>query len=146
MNCSAARANPMEATVAKIRKSATAEIWVRMREYQGRQYVDLREHFFSGDDRIWHPTKKGVMVLDALLPQILDGVAALEGVAVVGTVACVGRASGDEIQIGVREYQRARYGELRVWYLDGNKDRKPSHKGVTFSLGLIEQLGAALRD
>ena len=30
----------MEATVAKIKKNASAELWICLREFQGRQYVE----------------------------------------------------------------------------------------------------------
>ena len=136
----------MEATVAKIKKNNSAEIWVCLREYLSTQYVDIREHFFSNDDQDWHPTKKGIMVPRNLLSQVTDGVLALEDAKDIGTVATVEKSDVDEIQTGVREFQRSRYGEVRVWYLVRNGERKPSKKGVTFNLELVETLTAALRD
>lgn len=136
----------MEATVAKIKKAASAEIWVSLREYQGRQYIDVREHFLA-DDRNWHPTKKGVMLLPELLPKVIDGVEALEDASELGTVAALRKSSRDEVQIGVREFARSRYGEIRVWYTaNDNSERKPSPRGVTFRLELVERLIEALRD
>lgn len=136
----------MEATVAKIKKSGSAEIWVSLKEYQGRQYIDVREHFIA-DDRQWHPTKKGVMLLPELLPKVIDGVEALEDVSDLGTVAAVRKSARDEVQIGLREYAKTRYGEIRVWYAeDDNGEKKPSPRGVTFRLDLVERLGDALRD
>ena len=76
----------MDATIAKIRKSATSEIWVCLREFQARQYVDVREHFLSGDDHQWHPTKKGIMVRPELLLQVIESIESLEGVTELGTV------------------------------------------------------------
>ena len=37
----------MESTIAKIKKSSTAEIWVGLRDYHGTQFVDIREHFLD---------------------------------------------------------------------------------------------------
>lgn len=136
----------MEATVAKIKKNASAELWVCLREYQGRQYVDLREHFFAGDDRQWHPTKKGIMLLPELLAQVIEGLEALEDVSDVGTVASVAKSSRDEIQVGVREYENSRYGEVRLWYWSAaGGEKKPSPKGVTFRFDMVESLLDALR-
>ncbi len=67
----------MEATVTKLKKNNSAELWVSLRDYQGRQYVDVREHFLLAADRQWHPTAKGMMILPSLLPQVINGVEAL---------------------------------------------------------------------
>jgi len=136
----------MEATVAKIKKNASAEIWVCLRDYQGRQYVDIREHFLAGDDRQWHPTKKGIMVLPKLLPQVIDGLEALENVTDLGTVATVPKSSRDEIQVAYRAFEKSHYGEVRQWYWTGEGgEKKPSPKGVTFRLDLVDVLVEALR-
>lgn len=66
----------MEATVTKLKKNNSAELWVSLRDYQGRQYVDVREHLLAAD-RQWHPTAKGMMILPSLLPQVINGVEAL---------------------------------------------------------------------
>ncbi len=51
-----------------------------------------------------------------------------------------------EIQVGVRQYERSRYGEVRMWYWTSEGgERKPSPKGVTFKLDLVETLLEALR-
>jgi hypothetical protein len=135
----------MEATVAKLKKNTIAEVWVCLREYQGRQYVDVREYFLLGDDRQWHPTKKGIMLAPELLPQVIDGVEALDGVTEMGTVAAIRKSTREEIQVGIREYQNSRYGEIRVWFWAEGGEKKPSGKGVTFKLELIDSLLEALR-
>ena len=86
----------MEATVAKLKKNTSSEVWVCLRDYQNRQYVDVREHFLLGDDRQWHPTKKGIMISPALLPQVIDGMEALDGVTEVKTVATIPKSDRDE--------------------------------------------------
>ena len=137
----------MEATVAKVKKGASAEIWVCLREFQGRQYVDMREHFLASEDRQWHPTKKGVMILPELLPQVIEGMQALEDVSDLGTIATVGKSPRQEIRVGYREFEKSRYGEVRLWYSSaGASEKKPSPKGVTFKLDLLEILVDALRD
>ncbi len=118
-----------------------------LREFQGCQYVDVREHFLSGDDRQWHPTKKGIMLAPALLAQVIEGVEALEEATDLGTVATIEKSSREEIQVGVRQLEKHRYGEIRLWYWarEGG-DKKPSSKGVTFRLDLVPTLLDALRD
>jgi hypothetical protein len=133
----------MEATVAKLRKSASAEVWISLREYQGKQYVDIREHFLLADDRQWHPTKKGIMLHEQLLPEVIDGVEALAAASDLGVVATIAKSKRDEVRIAVREYERRRYGEVRSWYADQD-ERKPG-KGVTFRLELVDSLVEALR-
>lgn len=133
----------MEATVAKLKKNANAEVWVCLREYQSKQFVDIREHFLLGDDRQWHPTKKGIMIPPALLSQVIDGVEALEGVADLKTIATIRKSTRDEIQVGVREYEGNRYGEIRIWYWAEGGEKKPA-KGVTFRLEMIDSLLEAL--
>src|SRR5579859_926916 len=119
---------PMEATIAKIKKNTSAEIWVCLREFEGRQYVDVREHFLEGDSREWKPTKKGVMLQPKLLAQVIDGIAALADVADLGPVATIEKSAHDEIQVAYREYEKSRYGEVRIWYW-AKGDKKPSPKG-----------------
>jgi transcriptional coactivator p15 (PC4) len=135
----------MDATVAKIKKSAQLEIWVCLREFQSRQFVDVREHFLSGDDNKWHPTKKGIMVEPALLSEVIAGVGLLTMTPQVGTVASIQKSSRDEIQIGYRQFLKSTYGEIRVWYQHNGGERKPSQKGVTFKMTLTTVLLDALR-
>jgi hypothetical protein len=134
----------MEATVAKLKKNTSAEVWVCLRDYKGRQYVDVREHFLLGDDRQWHPTKKGIMIPPPLLPEVIDGVEALDGVTDVKTIATIRKSARDEIQIAVREYEGNRYGDIRIWYWAEGGEKKPA-KGVTFKLDMVEGLLEALR-
>jgi hypothetical protein len=135
----------MDATVAKLKKNTSAEVWVCLRDYQGRQYVDVREHFLLGDDRQWHPTKKGIMIPPTLLAQVIDGVEALDGVTDLKTVATIRKSDRDEIQVAVREYEGNRYGEIRIWYCAEGGEKKPA-KGITFKLHMIDDLLEALRN
>ncbi len=134
----------MEATIAKIKKNSTAEIWVNLRDFQGMQFVDIREHYLDRDSREWRPTKKGIMVQPKFLPQVIDGLQALQNVSDLGTVATITKSSREEIQVGYREFGKFRYGEIRMWYSEGD-GRKPSPKGVTFRLDLMDRLAEALR-
>jgi hypothetical protein len=106
----------MDATVAKLRKNASAEIWVCLRDYRDKQYVDVREYFLLADDRQWHPTKKGIMIPPDLLAQVIDGVEALGGVTDLETVARIRKSAREEIQVAVRAFEGNRYGEIRIWY------------------------------
>lgn len=136
----------MESLVSKIRKNANAELWVALREFHGKQYVDVREHFLSGDDRDWHPTKKGVMIEPELLPAVIDSIDQIDG-SKCGLLRKISRSETLEIHIGFREFQRHNYGEVRVYYLDGkSNEMRPSPKGFTFKLDMKEPLIEALRE
>ena len=98
----------MEATVAKLEKHSSTELWVCPREYQGKQFVNVREHFLLGDDRQWHPTKKGIMISPDLVPHVINGLETLAGATDLGRVASIRKSSRDEIQVGVREHESNR--------------------------------------
>jgi Transcriptional Coactivator p15 (PC4) len=89
----------MEATIAKIRKNATAEIWISLTTFPGRQVVDIREYFLDGEHHQWRPTKKGIMVEPDKLPHLIDGIKLLENVSELGTVATL----PNNLQVGYRE-------------------------------------------
>jgi len=134
----------MEATVTKLKKNNTAEVWVCLRDYQGKQNVDIREHFLLAEDRQWHPTAKGMMILPALLPQVINGVEALSGTTEVAVVLKFKKSNREEIQIAIREFEGNRYGDIRAWYWAEGGTQKPG-KGVTFKLDMIDALLEALR-
>jgi hypothetical protein len=134
----------MEATVTKLKKNSTSEVWVCLRDFQDRQYVDIREHFLLADDHQWHPTSKGIMILPTLLPKIIDGVEALCDVTEVATVLNLKKSDREEIQIGIREFEGKRYAEIRIWYQGEGGAQMPG-KGVTFKLNMIDALLEALR-
>lgn len=133
----------MESTVAKVKKNANAEVWVSLRDYQGRQFVDVREFFLLAEDRQWHPTRKGVMIQPELLAQVIDGIEALDALADVGTVAEIRKSASEEIQVGLREFEGKRYGEIRKWYWAEGGEKKPA-KGVTFKPDMVDRLVKAL--
>jgi hypothetical protein len=134
----------MEATIAKIKKNASSEVWVLLKEFQGKQYFDIREHYMA-DDRQWHPTAKGIMLLPQFLQQVINGVEALDGVTEVSTVAKFRKSSREEVQIAIREFEGNRYGEIRAWYWAEGGTQKPG-KGVTFKREMIDGLLEALRN
>src|SRR5436190_7657440 len=106
----------MEATVTKLKKNNSAEVWVSLRDYQGKQYVDIREHFLLAEDRQWHPTAKGIMLLPTLLPQVINGVEVLSGTTEVAVVLKFKKSNREEIQIAIRDFEGNRYGDIRAWY------------------------------
>jgi hypothetical protein len=79
------------------------------------------------------------------VPQVIEGLEALQEVTDLGTVLVIPKSSREEIQIGYREYERSRYGEVRAWYWTAAcAERKPG-KGTTFKLEMIESIIDALR-
>lgn len=137
----------MEAIVAKIKKNSTTEIWVHLRDYQGRQFVDLREYFFDADEGVWQPTRKGIMIAPDLMPAVIDGTELLEEVTDMGVIAKIPKTKKQELQVGRRVFSGNQYCEIRLWYLDDDTDEfAPSGKGVTFRDELISQLVEGLRE
>ena len=135
----------MEAIVTKLKKNKSSEVWVCLRDYQNKQYVDIREHFLNTDDLLWKPTAKGIMLLPVVLPQVINGVEALCGVTEVAVVLKFKKNDREEIQIAIREFEGRTYGEIRAWYWAEGGTQKPG-KGVTFKLEMIDGLLEALRD
>jgi hypothetical protein len=45
-----------------IERSETEEIRVEPREYQGRQYIDIRVYYLPEDNREMVPTRKGITI------------------------------------------------------------------------------------
>ena len=130
----------MEATITKIKKNNTAEVWVLLKDFQGKQYVDVREHFLLADDRQMHPTTKGIMLLPTFLPQVINGVESLCDVTEVSVVSKFKKSEREEVHIAVREIEGNKYGEIRAWYWAEGGTQKPG-KGVTFKLDMIDNLG-----
>jgi len=123
----------MDSTIAKLKKNASTEIWICLREFESRQYIDIREHFFSSEDSQWRPTRRGVMVLPEVLTKVVGGIQTLESATEIGTFATISKSNQSEIQIGYRQFGKHRYGEIRLWYRSKQTaEMKPSQKGVTF--------------
>jgi len=137
----------MDSTVAKLKKNASTEIWICLRKFESRQYIDIREHFFSIEDSQWRPTRRGVMVVPEVLTKLVDGITTLESATEIGTLATISKSKHSEVQIGYRQFGKHRYGEIRLWYrAKETAEMKPSQKGVTFRPELAASLIAALTE
>ena len=55
-----------------IQKSASEQVRIGINEYRGREYIDIRGFFDSGEG--YRPTKRGVTVPTRLYPELLRGV------------------------------------------------------------------------
>jgi hypothetical protein len=62
--------------IATFSKNARERIEIRLREYQGRPFVDVRVFYKDGDQ--YKPTRKGIAIRPNLLRQVLDGLAQAE--------------------------------------------------------------------
>ena len=62
----------MDMEIGRIAKGKTADVRIRFSEYKGRQYVDFRQFVVSDatGDRV--PTKKGLTLPPAKLPELRD--------------------------------------------------------------------------
>ena len=73
-----------ETCVAKIERTATSDIRVRLVEFHGKPFVDLRTFaVFDAVERV--PTRKGIAIPPALLGEVIEALqAALNGGTVQG--------------------------------------------------------------
>ncbi|MCU0611523.1 MAG: transcriptional coactivator p15/PC4 family protein [Candidatus Eisenbacteria bacterium] len=61
----------MDVTVNEFQKSATERVVAKIREFRGRQYVDIRVYYLANiSDNTYAPTKKGIMLSPELLPDL----------------------------------------------------------------------------
>jgi hypothetical protein len=132
--------------IAKIRKTAVAEVWVVVKEYAGRPVCDVREYFHPDNGPEWLPTKKGVSIPPDLLGQAVEAVDGMAGRDTVGEVWGVSRGAKARMRFAICEYQKHVYGEIRTYYTDeaGSGNWKPG-KGVTLPLAMLGPLADALR-
>lgn len=56
-----------------IPKNKKDQIRIGLNEYQGRQYLDIRQ-FYKGEGEEWKPSPKGVTIPMDLYPELLRGV------------------------------------------------------------------------
>lgn len=54
--------------LATIPRNATEEIQVKLSEYKGRKFLDMRVFYTTDSGKTWLPTKKGI----AIYPENLD--------------------------------------------------------------------------
>lgn len=132
--------------VAKIRKTAASEIWVTVKEYEGKISCDVREYFQQGTTPDWLPTKKGVSIPPSLLWPAVGAAEDLAGRNALGEVAVLPRGERAQLRFAIREYNRHTYGDVRVYYRSTTESEewKPG-KGVTVPLPMLSQLVDALR-
>ena len=60
----------MEATIATIERSQTSDIRVRLAEFHGKMFVDVRT-FVVADAVDRAPTRKGIAIPPSLLPDVI---------------------------------------------------------------------------
>jgi hypothetical protein len=127
----------MEQVVAKIRKTGSAELWVVLSDFTGEARLDVREYFQPANNDSFRPTKKGISVPLAEIPELRNAIAALSEVRSIGTVATMRRPNGSQLTAGVREYLGHTYSELRLFVPGTNGELRPTIKGVTFKASLV---------
>jgi len=63
--------------VKEINKSSTEKIMIALREFKGREYIDIRQHFKNKSED-WIPTKKGVTFNPEVIDEVIEGLKALK--------------------------------------------------------------------
>lgn len=137
---------PNELIISRIRKNAISEVWVLLKEYQGKDLCDIREYFLPENSPNWLPTKKGVSIPIQMLPELVDAAEKLAETSTVGVIKELERGNKLRICFAIREFKKHIYGEIRTFFREGKEtdDWKPG-KGVTLPLSKIRLLVDALR-
>jgi hypothetical protein len=130
----------MQRVVGKIPKTVNNEIWVVVTDFTGEVRLDIREYFYSDGEAGFLPTKKGIAVPVAEIPALREALQVLAESTEPGVIARLSRTPRTEIQVGVRTYQGHTYAELRLFFLAGPTDYRPSPKGVTLNLSFVPLL------
>ena len=58
--------------IIEIKKNKTNYVQIELREYEGHEYVDVRE-FYDSQDGKRLPTKKGITFSPKVLEEVIDG-------------------------------------------------------------------------
>ena len=64
----------MSHVIADIEKPNGEVIRIQLNEFQEKNYLDIRVHYFSGDDEEARPTKKGVSISVDLFEEFKEAV------------------------------------------------------------------------
>ena len=68
----------MDQTIYKFRKNATEEVRIRLRKFEGRDYLDIRAWVEKESSHgEFTPTRKGLTLSIYVLPELLKGMNAL---------------------------------------------------------------------
>ena len=63
--------------IIEIKKNKTNYVQIELREYEGHEYVDIRE-FYDSQDCKRLPTKKGITFSPKVLEEVIDGLTMLK--------------------------------------------------------------------
>ena len=63
--------------IIEIKKNKTNYVQIELREYEGHEYVDVRE-FYDSQDGKRLPTKKGITFSPKVLEEVIDGLTMLK--------------------------------------------------------------------
>ena len=57
------------------------------------------------------------------------------------------RADGEEVRIGIRDYQNHRYLDLRIWYqAEGEEQFRPTRKGLSLNFDQFTHLNRGIQE
>lgn len=132
--------------IAKIKKSASREVWVSLAQYKGKLRIDIREFFRVDDETKWTPSKKGVTITHEDIAEAVDAVESLVQKDSIGVVSELNRGKRGTLRFAVCEFNKHVYGDIRYYYRsDPGEDEWKPGKGVTIPLPRLSELAEALR-
>lgn len=68
----------MEKIFYEIAKNNGDKIIVSLREYKGKEFVDVRIFFFDEESQAWIPTKKGVAMAKKHVPELIKALNSIQ--------------------------------------------------------------------
>lgn len=68
---------PDDKVVASFKRNPTEEVRASIKEFKGRNYIDLRIYYMD-DNGDWKPTRKGVSLATDFMEELKNAVASLE--------------------------------------------------------------------
>lgn len=78
MNETNPTSTPDEQLIAVLSRSPTQQIQVRLNEFKGKRYLDLRTFYFDEDEEVYKPTRKGVSIPVELFEELKAALAKVE--------------------------------------------------------------------
>ncbi len=63
--------------VASFKRNPTEEVRAGIKEFKGRQYIDIRIYYLD-DQSEWKPTRKGISLATDFMPELKNAVESIE--------------------------------------------------------------------
>ena len=126
----------MAQVLKKLKKNSSEEVWVAVTDYKGRDLIDIRVYYRSIDDLEMKPTKRGVSLALAKVPELLGALEKAGAQTPVGDIlAKIEKSESESLYVAVKEFKGRKLVDVRIYFRpQAGSEFIPSQKGVTFKL------------